>query len=42
MKMASAFTVTLGETVITGLPAALIILGFLGVIFLAGYLAGRA
>lgn len=40
--MTEAFTVTIGQTVITGLPAALIIFGFLGLIFTAGYFVGLA
>lgn len=40
--MDSAFTVTFGQTIITGIPAAMIIFGFIAIIFTAGYLTGRS
>jgi hypothetical protein len=41
-ESASAFAVSLGETAITGAPAAMIIFGVIGLIFVAGFLVGRA
>lgn len=40
--MDTAFTVTIGQNIITGFPAALIIFGVIGLIFTAGYIVGRA
>jgi len=41
MDKAHNFMVTINGSVFTGIPAALIIVGFLGLIFAAGYVAAK-